>query len=114
MVDRKIGRRTMLKGAFASLAAIPVVSVFSEAHATGVSVDPKGSVARDRGYVTDYRITTDPRHKAGQHCANCGQYAGIAGEEEGACGSFGWDNVSASGYCTHYVADISYLWGPHR
>jgi len=110
MVKRTFGRRTVLKGAFASLAAIPVVGVFAPAHATGVSIDPKGARARDRGYVADNTATTDPHHKPGQRCANCGQYAGIPGEAEGACGSFGWDNVSSDAYCTHYVADVNYLW----
>ena len=114
MDDRIVGRRSVLKGAVAALAAIPVVSLCSQARATGVTDDPKGARAQDRGYVADNAITTDPLHKPGQRCGNCGQYAGIPGEAEGACGSFGWDNVAAEGYCRHYVADVVYLWSGSR
>jgi hypothetical protein len=114
MDDPKIARRSVLKGGIAALAAIPLVSPCSRARATGVTVDPRGARAQDRGYFADNTLTTDPRHKSGQRCGNCGQYAGIPGEAEGACGSFGWDNVSAEGYCTHYVADVVYLWSGSR
>ena len=54
MSDQNLPRRTFLKGAFAALAAIPVVAAVTPAEAAApVKLDPNDATAKTLGYVTD-------------------------------------------------------------
>ena len=58
--------------------------------------------AKALGYVDDASKTTNPRHKAGDDCANCQFYSGgPAGY--GPCALFPGKAVSAKGWCMSHT-----------
>jgi hypothetical protein len=106
MLDRKIARRSVLKGALAGLAAIPVVGVISDANAAGVALDPNDAQAKALGYVTDSSkvdAKANPMHKPEQKCSNCAQFKGAATDATGMCNIFAGKMVAAGGWCKAYA-----------
>jgi hypothetical protein len=87
MSDVRISRRSLLKGALLTVAAVPAASLLSrQALAANPLVDPNDAQAKSLGYVHDAAkvdAKANPNFKAGQHCANCIQYTGKAGDAEG-------------------------------
>ena len=105
MSEQNLSRRTVLKGAFLSLAAIPVVAVSTRADAgTALPlVDPaKDPTAKALGYVADAKTTKDAAHKAGSICGNCALFQGKAGAAAGACPLFAGKQVSAKAWCNSW------------
>jgi hypothetical protein len=103
MFDQKIARRTLLKGALASLAAIPVVVA---TRADAAALDPNDPSAKALGYVADTTkvdAKANPMHKPEQKCSNCMQFKGAAGSAAGPCGIFPGKEVSANGWCKAYA-----------
>jgi len=98
-------RRTVLKGALTSLAAIPVVAFVGRAEAAA-KVDPAGAQAKALGYVVDagkVDAAANPTFKAGSHCANCVQWQGKPTDAEAGCGIFAGGIVPANGWCKVYA-----------
>ena len=94
MLESKIGRRGLLKGAIASLVAIPVVGI-SSAHAAA-AVDVNDAQAKGLGFVLD-ASTANPKAPAGQMCKTCALYQG--NDASGPCTIFAGKVVPAKGYC---------------
>jgi len=106
MSEQNISRRTLLKGAFLSLAAIPVVvqSSRAEAGAALPLVDPaKDPTAKALGYVANAASTKDAAHKAGSICGNCAIYQGKGSDKQGPCSIFPGKAVAAAGWCKSWV-----------
>jgi High potential iron-sulfur protein len=107
MLENKIARRALLKGALASLAAIPVLGLSSQAVAAGAgNVDPNDAQAKGLGFVLDASkvdAKTHTTYKPGQKCQNCTLFQGKATDAAGPCGIFGGKNVPANGWCQAYA-----------
>jgi DMSO/TMAO reductase YedYZ molybdopterin-dependent catalytic subunit len=102
MFDQKLPRRTLLKGALASLAAIPVVAVVTRADAAAAPLDANDPQAKALGYVSDTTkvdAKANPMHKPEQKCATCVQFQGKAGDASAACTIFAGKLVNANGWC---------------
>jgi hypothetical protein len=107
MSEERISRRGLLKGALFTLAAAPAAGLLSRtALAANPLVDPNDAQAKALAYVADATkvdAKANPTYKAGQHCANCIQYTGKAGDAEGGCNLFPGKNVHAGGWCKVWV-----------
>lgn len=98
-------RRRFLKLAAGTSAAVAVlggVPRFARAanlpHVT--DADP---TAKALGYVEDASKTSNPKHKAGDDCANCQFYSdGASGY--GPCALFPGKSVNAKGWCVSHSA----------
>jgi hypothetical protein len=102
MMEKKIARRTLLKGALASLAAIPVVAAVGRADAAAAKVDPNDPQAKSLGYVADTSkvdAKANPTHKPEQKCATCVQFQGKAGDAAAPCTIFAGKLVEGTGWC---------------
>lgn len=102
MFEQKMPRRSVLKGAIAALAAIPVVSVSLRAEAAAAAIDPNDAQAKSLGYVADTTkvdATANPMHKPEQKCSNCMQFQGKAADATGPCTIFAGKLVSSNGWC---------------
>ncbi|MBD8900234.1 high-potential iron-sulfur protein [Rhodanobacter sp. DHG33] len=64
-------------------------------------VSDADQTAKALGYVEDASKTTDPKHKAGDSCANCQFYSGGA-TGYGPCALFPGKAVSAKGWCVSH------------
>jgi hypothetical protein len=60
------------------------------------------ATAKALGYVEDAATTKDPKHKAGDACANCQFYSGAA-TGYGPCQLFPGKAVSAKGWCISHT-----------
>ncbi len=106
MFEQKIGRRRLLTGALAGLAAIPVVGMSMRADAANAPLDPNDPQAKALGYVADSSKVddkTNPSHKPEQKCNNCVQYKGVATDASGACNLFAGKSVASNGWCKVYT-----------
>jgi len=102
MNDRTVPRRKILKGAVASLAAIPIVALIGEAEAAATKLDPNDPQAKGLGFVTDNGQVdkkANPNFKPDQQCSNCVQYQGKAADAEAPCTIFMSKIVPAKGWC---------------
>lgn len=64
-------------------------------------LDMSDPTAKALGYVDDASSTTDPKHKAGDACANCQFYSG-GPTGYGPCQVFTGKSVSAKGWCVSH------------
>lgn len=98
-------RRRFLKIAAGTAAAAMVVgSVPRLARAADLPhVTSSDPTAKALGYVEDASTTKDPKHKAGDSCANCQFYSGGA-TGFGPCQLFPGKAVSAKGWCVSHAA----------
>ena len=102
MFDQKMPRRTVLKGALAGLAAIPVVGLATRAEAAPAKLDLNDPQAKALGYVADTTKVddkTNPNHKPDQKCSNCAQYQGKATDATAPCTIFAGKLVDGPGWC---------------
>lgn len=101
MTDKQYPRRTILKGALSSLAAIPVVALVGRADAAAAKLDIADPQAKSLGYVLDVSKldASTPGLKAGSKCSNCAQYQGKATDAEAPCTIFAGKLVAANGWC---------------
>src|SRR3974390_3078152 len=102
MEEQKLARRTLIKGAVAGLAAIPVVALVGRADAAAAKLDPNDPQAKGLGFVTDTATVdnkANPTHKPDQLCSNCVQYQGKATDAEAPCVIFMAKIVPAKGWC---------------
>jgi hypothetical protein len=106
MFDQKLPRRSVLKGALAGLAAIPVISIATRADAAPQKLDPNDAQAKSLGYVADSTkvdAKTNPTHKPDQKCANCAQFQGKATDASAPCTIFAGKLVDSGGWCKVWV-----------
>jgi hypothetical protein len=103
-MQRKISRRSIVKGGLIAGALLPVVGLVSRnAAAAGLPpLDPSDPTATALGFVTDASKVdskTHPTFKAGQKCGTCAQFQGKAGDATGACTIFAGKSVPQGGWC---------------
>ncbi len=106
MIDEKFSRRRLLKGALASLAAAPAVTLVAGRARAEEALSESDPTAKSLGYVVDASkvdAKSNPTYKAGQTCANCIQYTGAAGAAKGPCTIFPGKTVAAKGWCKVWV-----------
>jgi hypothetical protein len=107
MSHDRISRRGLLKGALLTLAAAPAAALLTrEALAANPLVDPNDGQAKALSYMPDATkvdAKANPNYKSGQHCANCIQYTGKAGDAQGGCNLFPGKDVKAAGWCKVWV-----------
>ncbi len=106
MIDEKFSRRWLLKGALASLAAAPAVTLIAGRARAEEPLSEGDPTAKSLGYVVDARKVDsagNPTYKPGQTCANCIQYTGAAGAADGPCTIFPGKSVKAKGWCKVWV-----------
>lgn len=98
-------RRRFLKIAAGTAAAAVVVSTLPRlARAADLPhVSESDPTAKALGYVEDASATKDPKHKAGDTCANCQFYSGGA-TGYGPCQLFPGKSVAAKGWCVSHAA----------
>jgi High potential iron-sulfur protein len=102
MNDAKLPRRNVLKGAVASLAAIPIVALVGQAEAAAARLDPNDPQAKGLGFVSDNGQVdkkANPNFKPDQDCSTCVQYQGKATDAEAPCTIFMSKLVPAKGWC---------------
>jgi hypothetical protein len=106
MMDKKLPRRDLLKGALAGLASIAVVTeVAAQAKpAAGAApkLDPNDPQAKALGYVLDTTkvdAKANPMHKPEQHCGNCVQFQGKVTDATAPCAIFAGKAVVNTGWC---------------
>jgi hypothetical protein len=101
--DKSLDRRRVLKLAAMGtgvLAAARMPAILAQDD----RVDPSSDQAKSLNYVHDAADAADhERYKEGSHCANCQLWQG-GDAEWGSCGIFPGKKVSASGWCTAWVA----------
>lgn len=98
-------RRRFLKIAAGTAAAAVVVGTLPRlARAADLPhVSESDPTAKALGYVEDASTTKDPKHKAGDTCANCQFYSGGA-TGYGPCQLFPGKSVAAKGWCVSHAA----------
>lgn len=98
-------RRRFLKIAAGTAAAAVVVGTLPRlARAADLPhVSESDPTAKALGYVEDASTTKDPKHKAGDNCANCQFYSGGA-TGYGPCQLFPGKSVAAKGWCVSHAA----------
>ena len=104
MLEKKLPRRDLLKGALAGLAAIPVVAVVDRAAAAAPAkaLDVNNPQAKALGYILDTTkvdAKANPMHKPDQHCGNCLHYQGKATDPVAPCAIFQGQTVVNKGWC---------------
>lgn len=98
-------RRRFLRLAAGTTAAMAVAGALPRI-ARGADlphVSPSDPTAKALGYVENAGATKDPKHKAGDTCANCQFYSGGA-SGFGPCQLFPGKSVSAKGWCVSHAA----------
>ena len=104
MSNKRIDRRSFVKGAVGSLAGIPLV--ITAAHAANPKLDEEDTAAVALGYK-EMSSNVDsgkyPNHDEMQICGGCSLYVGTA-EPWGDCAVFPGKQVAAKGWCAAFVA----------
>ena len=95
-------RRQFVTLVGAGCAAVPLAGLVSALPSRAQAqdnpmVDPSSAQAKALQYV-------ESSEKEGQMCSNCTLYKGDDGSENGPCSLFPGMNVTASGWCSAYVA----------
>jgi hypothetical protein len=104
LMQSKISRRSLVKGAFVAGTFIPALSLFANcADAAALPpLDPKDPTAQALGFVTDATKVdpaTNQTYKPEQKCSNCAQYQGKPGDATAGCLIFAGKSVPAGGWC---------------
>jgi len=96
-------RRRFLRLVAGTTAAVAVVGGLPRfARAADLPhVSDADPTAKALGYVEDASKTTDPKHKAGDSCANCQFYSG-GPTGYGPCALFPGKAVNAKGWCVSH------------
>ena len=103
-MQRKISRRSLVKGGLIAGALLPTVGLMSRNAAAAAlpPLDPNDPTAKALGFMSDATKVdskTHPTFKPGQKCATCAQYQGKAGDASAACTIFAGHSVPAGGWC---------------
>jgi High potential iron-sulfur protein len=103
-MQRKISRRSIVKGGLIAGAMLPAVGLISRS-ATAAALpplDPNDPTAKALGFVNDATkvdTKTYATFKPGQKCSTCSQYQGKAGDATAACTIFAGKSVPQGGWC---------------
>jgi hypothetical protein len=98
-------RRTVLKLALSSVAAVPLASLLLPHQARAEDLPPVAEddpAAKGLGYVHDASKTTDAKHKPDQFCKNCNLVRSDSGQWR-QCAIFPGKSVNENGWCTAWV-----------
>lgn len=104
-VEDTESRRRFLKLAAGTTAAAVVVGGLPRfARAADLpALSLNDPTAKALGYVEDASKTSNPKHKAGNECANCQFYSG-GPTGRGPCQLFPGKSVHSKGWCVSYTA----------
>jgi hypothetical protein len=103
-MQRKISRRSMIKGGLIAGAILPMAGLMSR-NATAAALpplDPSDPTAKALGFVTDASkvdAKAYPTFKPSQKCGTCAQFQGKAGDATAACTIFAGKSVPQGGWC---------------
>jgi hypothetical protein len=101
--DIESRRRFLKLAAGTAAAAVMIAGLPRSARADDLPhVSEADPTAKALGYVEDATTTKDPKHKAGDTCANCQFYSGGA-TGFGPCQLFPGKAVSAKGWCISHT-----------
>jgi High potential iron-sulfur protein len=103
-MQRKISRRSIVKGAFIAGALLPAVGIIArQAQAAALPpLDPNDPTAKALGFATDgskVDAKAYPTFKSSQKCGTCAQFQGKATDPTAACTIFAGKSVPQSGWC---------------
>jgi hypothetical protein len=103
-MQRKISRRSLVKGGLIAGALLPAVGLLSRTASAAAlpPLDPNDPTAKALGFMTDATKVdskTHPMFKAGQKCGTCAQFQGKPGEASAACTIFAGKSVPEGGWC---------------
>jgi hypothetical protein len=107
-MQRKLSRRTILKGGLIAGALIPVAGLSSyRADAAALpALDPADPTAKALGFVTDASkvdAAANPTYKPAQKCGTCAQFQGKPSDASAGCNIFAGKSVPAGGWCKVWV-----------
>jgi hypothetical protein len=103
-MQRKLSRRSMIKGGLIAGAILPMAGLMSR-HARAAALpplDPSDPTAKALGFVTDASkvdAKAYPTFKPSQKCGTCAQFQGKAGDATAACTIFAGKSVPQGGWC---------------
>ena len=103
-MQKRISRRTLVKGGLIAGALIPAMGFVAGTAAADAlpALDPKDPTAQALGFVLDAK-KVDPAanatYKPNQKCSTCAQYQGKAGSASGGCNIFAGKSVPSGGWC---------------
>lgn len=106
-MDRKLSRRTLLRGVVSAAALIPVINLSSRPAWAADKVPTDDPMAKSLNYVEDADAADiDRPEKAGtpgseQYCHNCSLYQGS--DDWGPCSIFQNRLVAGEGWCTAWA-----------
>jgi hypothetical protein len=103
-MQRKISRRSIVKGGLIAGALLPTVGLMprNAAAAALPMLDPNDPTAKALGFVNDATkvdTKTHPTFKPGQKCGTCAQFQGKPGDATAACTIFAGKSVPQGGWC---------------
>jgi hypothetical protein len=103
-MQRKISRRSIVKGGLIAGAMLPMAGLISRNAAAAAlpPLDPGDPTAKALGFVNDASkvdAKAYPTFKPGQKCGTCAQYQGKAGDATAACTIFAGKSVPQGGWC---------------
>lgn len=107
-MQRKISRRSIVKGGLIAGALLPSLSLLSSnAGAAALPpLDPNDPTAKALAFTTDASKVDSKSHptfKPSQKCGTCAQFQGKAGEATAACTIFAGKSVPEGGWCQVWV-----------
>jgi hypothetical protein len=103
-MQRKISRRSIVKGGLIAGAMLPMAGLISRNAAAAAlpPLDPSDPTAKALGFVNDASkvdAKAYPTFKPGQKCGTCAQYQGKTGDATAACTIFAGKSVPQGGWC---------------
>jgi hypothetical protein len=103
-MQRKISRRSIVKGGLIAGALLPTIGLMSSNAAAAAlpMLDPSDPTAKALGFVNDATKVdskTHPTFKPGQKCGTCAQFQGKPGDATAACTIFAGKSVPQGGWC---------------
>ncbi|NNF16082.1 MAG: hypothetical protein HKN70_05000 [Gammaproteobacteria bacterium] len=105
--DNKVTRRTLLRGAIGSAAAVGLAGIGTRTAWGNELLSEDDPMAKALAYYADAAKVDKAAHanyKPEQNCANCMHYTGAADAETGGCNLFPGKSVAAKGWCKVWVA----------
>ncbi|MSR15091.1 MAG: High potential iron-sulfur protein [Gammaproteobacteria bacterium] len=103
-------RRAFFKRGLSAVAAVSMTQFVANRAVFAADlphVDEASPQANGLGYkhdATQTDVVKFARYQAGQACAGCALYQGVAGAEWGGCGIFAGQAVAAKGWCSAFAA----------
>ena len=100
-------RRRFLTTTLTAAAVAPLAWHSLRADAAAPAALPKldaaNPTAKALAYTDNAATAKHPKHKAGDHCANCNFFKADAGQAYGPCTLFPKNTVAAAGWCSAWA-----------